>query len=68
MRSKQPLQNLALGVQEREKDSVVLSPCHTPALALSRGAAACSAFPPLRGLFAETALKQPSSRCLKNAE
>lgn len=55
-------------IQEREKDTALLSPCHTPALALSRGAAACSAFPPLRGLFAETALKKPSSRCLKNAE
>lgn len=67
MKSKQPSQNLAGSSWERAQDSVLLSLCHTPAADPSRGAAPRSALP-LRGLFAATALEQPSSRCLKNAE
>lgn len=69
MKSKQPSQNLAGSSWERAQDSVsvLLSLCHTPAADPSREAAPRLALP-LRGLFAATALEQPSSRCLKNAE
>lgn len=60
-----PNLNLALCGWGHEEDRGLLFPCHAPALDLSRVAAACSASPPLRGLFAATALEQPSSRCLK---